>query len=325
MWQPCLFCNGKEQFTTAVGMADVAKAAGVAGWRTPLVWGPVMAMGVVIVVLVALVAVYAAQGTADGHSLTMSAMGPPLVGGTSAAITLVDTSDATVSFVGQAVPVKPGASSAVPIPRVTRSGSGSGSGTGSVTQVDVQGLQPNTAYVATIRSLGKSGSPTGHKDLVVPFTTAAAVVPGPVTGMFVKDVTAANPNLEPGWSMLMVGCDPLPVPPAFKTEQIAYAITVQGVGMFIPFSLLYNSLSGGTPIKVPSGLPVTVAIQPIVSDVAYGTPFYSSSNYAVGGCVLPMGPVVVSAPVVGQTPAAGPAKFFNDPAIGVPSCTLPNS
>jgi hypothetical protein len=276
-------------------------------------------MGVVIVVLVALVAVYAAQATGDGHALTMSAMGPPLVGGTSAAINVVDASDATAAFVGQVVPVpqKQGAFAAVPIPRVALSGAGA------ATQVDVQGLQPNTAYVATIRSLGKSGAPTGHKDLVVSFTTAASVVPGPVTGMFVKDVTASNPDLEPGWSMLLVGCDPLAVPPAFKGEQIAYAITVQGIGMFNPFSLLYNSLAGGTPIKVPSGLPVNVSIQPIVSDLAYGTPFYSTPNYTVGGCVLPMGPVVVAPAIVGQTPAAGPAKFLNDPAIGVPSCTLP--
>jgi hypothetical protein len=277
-------------------------------------------MGVVIVVLVALVAVYAAQATGDGHALTMAAMGPPLVGGTSAAISVVDSSDGSVAFEGRVVPATGGAFTAVTIPRVARTGAG-----GAPTQVNVQGLQPNTAYVATIRSLGKSGSPTGHKDLVVPFTTAASVMPGPVTGMFVKDVTASNPDLEPGWSMLLVGCDPLAVPPAFKAEQIAYAITVLGIGLFNPFSLLYSSLSGGTPIKVPSGLPVTVTIQPIVSDVAYGTPTYGSSTYTPGGCVLPMGPVVVAPPIVGQTPAAGPAKFLNDPAIGVPSCTLPNT
>ena len=298
----------------------MTKAAGVAGWRSPLVWGPAAAMGVVIVVLVALVAVYAAQATGDGHALTMAAMGPPLVGGTSAAISVVDSSDASIAFEGRAVPATGGAFTAVTIPRVARTGGG-----GAPTQVNVQGLLPNTAYVATIRSLGKSGSPTGHKDLVVPFTTAAAVVPGPVTGMFVKDVTASNPGLEPGWSMLLVGCDPLAVPPAFKAEQIGYAITVLGIGLFNPFSLLYSSLSGGTPIKVPSGLPVTVTIQPIVSDVAYGTPTYGSSTYTPGGCVLPMGPVVVAPPIVGQTPAAGPAKFLNDPAIGVPSCTLPNT
>lgn len=302
-------------------MADAARATGVAGWRTPLVWGPALAMGVVIVVLVVLAGVYGAAATADGHSLTMSAMGPPLVGGTSAAINVVDASDATAAFVGQVVPVpqKQGAFAAVPMPRVARSGAGA------ATQVDVQGLQPNTAYVATIRSLGKSGAPTGHKDLVVSFTTAASVVPGPVTGMFVKDVTASNPDLEPGWSILMVGCNPLAVPPAFKAEQIGYAITVLGIGLFNPFSLLYSSLSGGTPIKVPSGLPVTVTIQPIVSDVVYGAPTYGSSTYTPGGCVLPMGPVVVAPPIVGQTPAAGPAKFLNDPAIGVPSCTLPNT
>lgn len=307
-------------------------------WRHAVVWGPVLGMVVVIIVLAVLAGVFgqqAADASGPPHFQTMTAMYPTLVGGQSAAINVMDSNPNTTAFIGYAIPIADGTS----FPRLF-SKHGAGSKPAGVvtiphtaqvpqwyTQLDMKGLQPHTSYQALIQSVDYKGVSTCREPLTVFFTTADAASLGPVTGLFVKDITATSPPTfpqtttpAPGWSTLSVGCDPMQSS-VFPQEGISFLITFQGGGEpASTVNLLYDQLP--TPISVPSGLPITVSIQPVVSNIRYGTP-----GYSVGSCLLPSGPVVIAPPVIGSIPPVGPLKFYLDPTYDAPNpavipCTL---
>ena len=302
---------------------------------------PIVVMGVVIVALLAIAIVFGLQASAPPpRSLTL--WGVPLVGGSSAALTVVDTNVDTAGFVGFVAPVgsigpkntlgktkghsgsNPVYPGQIDIPFTSVAGR-------SGTQVNIPNLEPNTPYQAFLWAVNVKGAHRSKFPLTCVFSTAAAFVPGPVTNLTVQDITASSPpsvssaSGQPvavkGWSTLQVKWD-LMETPAFPKTAYSYIITANGVPVSpaLSIALSYFSVpSGETFLAVPSGLPVTVSMQAVLRD---GGPNAGVQGYGVGECMLPAGPVVLAPPIVGMVPPAGPAPGYQAPGGSTTACTF---